>query len=76
MYLEWTCSHSVSQEVKKAFSCLDHNELRVLSQLKNIPVKVYLPSTLVANSEMCPIKGPKRLKHRTVEQLEEDNDCN
>jgi len=44
--------------------------------MSGVSVKVYLPSTCKDYSEMCPTKGPTRLKNRTVEELEEDADCN
>ena len=39
-------------------------------------VKTSWNSTYTAYSEMCPIKGPTLPKHRTVEELEKDANCN
>jgi len=35
---------------------------KVLFHLSGIPVRKFWPSTCTAYSEMCPIKGPTRLK--------------
>ena len=39
-------------------------------------VKAYFPSTRKTDSGMCSINGPHGWNNRTVEELEEDADCN
>jgi len=56
-------------EVKKLFFILTanitfiHDETKkALSHLSDVPVKICMPSTSAAYSEMCPIKGSTRMK--------------
>jgi len=44
--------------------------------LTGVLVKKCLIPTRAAYFEMCLIKGPHDWKSRTVEELEEDGDCN
>ena len=55
--------------------CYDETN-KALSHLSCVPVKISLPSTSIPYSEMCPIKGLTNWNSLTVEELEEDTDCN
>jgi hypothetical protein len=49
---------------------------KILSQLSGVPVKVCLSSARKDYSEMCHIKDTHNRNSRTVEELDEDADCN